>query len=175
MNQQTSQLSQHSVTPNVMTLRRRILHAALAVSVVGALVALFWSGGSSQPVPKLSLEFLGYTTNGAKLATIKITNRGDRTVKGVRPEVVFEGSGPVFLYDPALSTNLPAGDSYIAHTPIYAPGGIGSETNRWRVRCRIERKTILNKLRPVLWLVPVIGKYAGPQSEYTTTSDWFEQ
>src|SRR5689334_8964647 len=58
-----------------MTVRRRILFAALAVGVVGTLVVLIWSAGPKDAKPKLEFTLLGYANRTHKFGIVKVTNR----------------------------------------------------------------------------------------------------
>src|SRR5690242_20193314 len=73
-----------------MSVRRRILLAALAVGVVGTLVVLVWSVVPKDAKPKLSFGISGYTTVGGKHATVTVTNLSDQNVILSRYTILFE-------------------------------------------------------------------------------------
>ena len=74
-----------------MTVRRRILLAALAVGVVGILVVLIWSAGPREPEPKLSFAVCGYTNDGAKYAILTISNNEFCSLNVAELSVLWDG------------------------------------------------------------------------------------
>ena len=166
-----------------MSVRRRILLAALAVGVVGTLVVPIWSAGPKDSTPKLEFTLLGYTNATGKFAIVKVTNRDQHAISMREMESVVDNpqqhrlSGLIFG-----NSTLGVGCSRTTSVPVLKVFSsvsetqtFGSATNRWRVWCYLERATLSNKMRRRLCELPWIGQQIDLPAVYQVKSDWFTQ
>jgi len=173
-----------------MTVRRRILLAALALAVVAIVVALIWSAGAKDSEPKLEFTLAGYT-NGPQAAIFVSEKCGLVTVRNLSKSAVtlsgYETLLECNMFQPfcnfsGLRANLAPGGSCTmlpavsVTTKVGNPNEpIGSTTSRWRLKCTVERQTLSNRMRRAAQKLPVIGRHIDSPPGYTVYSDVFEQ
>src|SRR5580765_5881480 len=166
-----------------MSVRRRILLAALAVVVVGTLVVLFWSAGPKDTKPKLSIGISGSTTAGGKYATVTVTNLSDQNVILSRYTILFESSSsqPMPMFD-LRSLSMPPHGLATFSACLYLNLSLprrkivfGDVENRWRLKCFVQRERLSCKLRRALRKIRPLERYIDFPPDYEITSDWFTQ
>jgi len=157
-----------------MTVRRRILLAALTLVVVATLIVVALpSGGESSP-PKLSFTLCGYTNGAAKFAIVTITNWEGCAVSLERWYYQAEGK-----YDLKRVVTVPgptkvAGRQFCTisfELPVYHARLDPPE--RWRITATARRETLSNKLRLKLRRLPWIGRRVDLPASYHITTQLF--
>jgi hypothetical protein len=152
-----------------MTVRRRILLAALALVVI-ATACHRRVVGPEDSTPKLSFTLCGYS-NSSQSRVVAVTNceRCTVSLNDIRIQLEGEQLGLPSTTLP-LPVTLSGGSSRTISLPVYIPPDVGSHAAR-QVGCFVQRETFANKLRRKM---PLIGRIDDPQS-YHIPSEMFTQ
>ena len=157
-----------------MTVRRRIILAALAVGVVGILGTLIWAASSEETVPKISFSLsrdpnhLSRAPNaGTELAIINVTNCGVHTVSLRDWGLDYAGREIVPLYSPSCNQFTVRGSNSF-QLPFVTPPEFSYRFTvlPWHVWCAVERETWSNKLRRKIRNLPLVGSALGKPHRY---------
>jgi len=159
-----------------MSVRRRILLAALAVGVVGTVVVLIWTLEPKDSTPKLEFTLLGYTNSFLKEGVVRVTNCEQRPIGISALGAMFDNDKAPYVF--ALTDSLivlKCGESW-TNSLLIDPTNYGRDPrSRWAAFYYVERSTFSNRLRIKLRNLPVIGRHIKPPAKWQVTSDWFEQ
>ena len=166
-----------------MSVRRRILLAALALAAVATVVVLFLAVGEGGPETELSLVLCGYTNSEAKLAVIKVTNRGNSALT-IKPATIIYGDDRIEQLRLQMlgPFGLAARGSTNISLPVFKLSPVdnkiivfGNSTNKWQLLYYLRYETLSNKMRRKRQKLPWIGPHVDSPAYYEITSDWFEQ
>src|SRR5690242_19364913 len=119
-----------------MSVRRRILLAALAVGVVAIVVVLIWAEGRKDKTPKLEFTLLRHADPVEKDPAVVVSNLGRRS-DSVRGFKILCESGESGQFGGSWVQPIvlgPDGSNRLGLPPHSAPFS-GAERTRWRVQC----------------------------------------
>jgi hypothetical protein len=156
-----------------MTVRRRILLAALSLVVIATLIVMVWASGDERPRPKLSfVSFI--STNGInRVLNVRITNDDSCSIRLLAERCQFEGAteprNPAYGLENRL---LGRGQSFTNWFFLPTTGPGSHEGRRLRDQWIVQREMWFTKLRPRLQKLPVVGRKIKQADREEVMSEW---